>query len=105
MAETIVLETNIQMRMIEIPIYKKMMLQNIHFSGRRAPTKYKNEFGEHSRDNGSGYRGLYRTKDGTIINSDLNESANIGRKAIPDMFTMKDALLPDFNNIKVYKQQ
>ncbi|MCD8027542.1 MAG: hypothetical protein LUF02_02540, partial [Erysipelotrichaceae bacterium] len=44
-----------------------------------------------------------RTKNGTVINSDLNGSANIRRKAIPDMFTMEGAVSPDFNNVKVYK--
>jgi hypothetical protein len=41
-----------------------------------------------------GFRGLYRTKDGTIINSDLNGSANILRKAFPDAF--EDGIVPDF---------
>jgi putative transposase len=31
-------------------------------------------------------RGLYRTKDGTVINADINGSANIIRKAIPEAF-------------------
>ena len=30
--------------------------------------------------------GLYRTKDGTVINADINGSANIIRKAIPEAF-------------------
>ncbi|MGN0168172.1 MAG: RNA-guided endonuclease InsQ/TnpB family protein [Acetatifactor sp.] len=51
------------------------------FSGERKPCKYK---GMKKED---GFRGLYRTKDGTIINSDLNGSANIGRKAFPELFT------------------
>ena len=86
-----------------IPVYKANDTKKYRFSGRRAPTTFVNEFGEHSKK--SGYRGLYRASDGTIINSDLNGSANIGRKCIPDMFTMEGAILPDFNNIKVYKQQ
>ena len=31
-------------------------------------------------------RGLYKTSDGTIVNADLNGSANIMRKALPDAF-------------------
>ncbi|MCD7950977.1 MAG: IS200/IS605 family accessory protein TnpB-related protein, partial [Erysipelotrichaceae bacterium] len=85
----------------EIPLYKKDDNTKYTFSGRRAPAVFNNEFGEHYKKNG--YRGLYKSMNGTIINSDLNGSANIGRKAIPDMFTMKGAVLPDFNNIKVYK--
>ncbi|MCD7949905.1 MAG: IS200/IS605 family accessory protein TnpB-related protein, partial [Erysipelotrichaceae bacterium] len=85
----------------DIPIYKKDDTAKYTFSGRRAPIIFNNEFGEHSKK--SGYRGLYQTKDGTIINSDLNGSANIGRKTIPDMFTMEGSVMPDFNNVKVYK--
>ncbi|MCD7808046.1 MAG: RNA-guided endonuclease TnpB family protein [Erysipelotrichaceae bacterium] len=87
----------------EIPVYKANDTKKYRFSGKRAPTTFSNEFGEHSRDNGSGYRGLYKTRNGTIINSDLNGSANIGRKCIPDMFTMEGAILPDFKNVKAYK--
>ncbi|MCD7840679.1 MAG: RNA-guided endonuclease TnpB family protein [Erysipelotrichaceae bacterium] len=85
----------------EIPVYKANNTTKYTFSGKRAPTTFSNEYGEHSNKNG--YRGLYRTKDDTIINSDLNGSANIGRKAILDMFTMEGAILPDLNNVKVYK--
>lgn len=85
----------------DIPVYRKDDTSRYIFSGRRAPTIFNNEFGKHS--NKSGYRGLYRTKNGTVINSDLNGSANIGRKCIPDMFTMEGAFSPDFNNVKVYK--
>ncbi|MCD8027104.1 MAG: RNA-guided endonuclease TnpB family protein [Erysipelotrichaceae bacterium] len=85
----------------DMPVYRKDDTSRYIFSGRRAPTIFNNEFGKHS--NKSGYRGLYRTKNGTVINSDLNGSANIGRKCIPDMFTMEGAFSPDFNNVKVYK--
>ncbi|MCD7950913.1 MAG: IS200/IS605 family accessory protein TnpB-related protein [Erysipelotrichaceae bacterium] len=85
----------------EIPVYKANDTAKYTFSGRRAPTTFINEFGKHS--NKSGYRGLYKASDGTVINSDLNGSANIGRKCIPDMFTMEGAVTPDFNNVKVYK--
>ena len=31
-------------------------------------------------------RGLYRSKDGTVISADINAASNILRKAIPDAF-------------------
>ena len=46
-------------------------------------------YGEKCRHEFSGKRirrGLYRTKDGTVINADINGSANIIRKAIPEAF-------------------
>jgi len=45
-------------------------------------------YGEKCRQEFSGkrIRGLYRTKDGTVINADINGSANIIRKAIPEAF-------------------
>ena len=46
-------------------------------------------------------RGLYRTKNGERINSDLNGSANILRKAFPDGFSGRS--VPDFKNIVVIK--
>ena len=64
------------------------------FSGRRAPTSYKGMRRE------SGFRGLYEAKDGTIINSDLNGSANIGRKAYPEMFTTL-GVAPDFSKVTI----
>lgn len=63
------------------------------FSGKRKPREYK---GMKKKD---GFRGLYRTKDGTIINSDLNGSANIGRKAFPELF----AVTMDFSNVTIIK--
>ncbi len=86
----------------DIPVYKANDATKHTFSGRRAPKVFKNEFGEHLKKEG-GYRGLYKSKQGIIINSDLNGSANIGRKCIADIFTMEGAVLPDFNNVKVYK--
>ena len=50
------------------------------FSGKRRPTAYK------GNKSVTGFRGLYRTADGTIVNADLNAAANIGRKAFPDKF-------------------
>ena len=51
-----------------IPVYNPDSEQTKKFSGRR--------------DNR-----LYKTKSGIIINTDLNGSANIGRKAFPEQFT------------------
>ena len=36
------------------------------------------------------HRGLYKTDDGTVINADMNGSANIMRKCIPDAFRLKE---------------
>ena len=56
-------------------IYLRLIIKkNILFSGKRIS------------------RGLYKSSDGTIINSDLNGAANILRKTIPNAF----------NNIKDY---
>ena len=58
------------------------------FSGRRRPRWHK---GQHKKD---GFRGLYVSADGTVINSDLNGSANILRKAFPAAFASGET--PDF---------
>jgi IS605 OrfB family transposase len=79
-----------------IPVYKKGDDTKYRFSGRRRPTEYK---GTKKKD---GFRGLYKTKDGTIINSDLNGSANILRKAYPDAFK-NTGVRPDFNNVLIIK--
>jgi putative transposase len=50
------------------------------FSGKRGPHRYKGTY------SAGGFRGLYMTDDGAIINSDLNASANIIRKAVPEAF-------------------
>ena len=63
------------------------------FSGRRKPTRYKGMYRK------KGFRGLYKAKDGTIINSDLNGSANIIRKAFPDAFTC--GTMPDFTDVVI----
>lgn len=65
------------------------------FSGRRRPYRYK---GQHKKD---GFRGLYVSADGTVINSDLNGSANILRKAFPDAFASGE--LPDFTKTVVIR--
>ena len=35
-------------------------------------------------------RGKYRSKDGIVINADLNGAANIGRKLFPELFDAKN---------------
>lgn len=61
------------------------------FSGRRRPFRH---CGMYKKD---GFRGLYTASDGTVINSDLNASANILRKEFPDAF--QDGQAPDFSNV------
>lgn len=78
----------------EIPVYG-INDKDASFSGRRRPESYK---GMH-RD--GGFRGLYRTADGTILNADLNGSANILRKAFPDAF--QKGQMPDFGNVVVIR--
>lgn len=53
----------------DIPVYGKN--DNAHFTGKRV------------------HRGLYKTSDGIILNADVNGSANIMRKCIPDAFKNK----------------
>lgn len=65
------------------------------FSGKRGPSRYA---GMYKKD---GFRGLYRTADGTFINADLNGSANILRKAFPDAF-LKGSM-PDFTDVVIVK--
>lgn len=74
------------------------------FSGVRGPTV--NAAGKKKPAKADGkvnprFRGLYRSADGTYINADLNASANIGRKALPRMFT--DGQPPDFKKVIVIK--
>lgn len=64
----------------DIPVYEELSNEEydaLKFSGRRIK------------------RGLYRNKDGSIINADLNAAANIGRKALPDLFTRVNLERPD----------
>lgn len=65
------------------------------FSGKRRPYWYK---GQHKKD---GFRGLYVSADGTVINSDLNGSANILRKAFPAAFSSGET--PDFSKTLVVR--
>ncbi|WP_432626896.1 zinc ribbon domain-containing protein, partial [Brotaphodocola sp.] len=74
-----------------IPVYQKEDSTKYTFSGKRKPTRYA---GIYKKD---GFRGLYQTKNGMIINSDLNGSANILRKAYPQAFTGES--LPCFENV------
>ena len=75
-----------------IPVYGENDSDAV-FSGKRRPYEYK---GLRKKD---GYRGLYTSKDGAVINSDLNGSANIGRKAFPELFSG----VVDFSNVTVIK--
>jgi len=52
----------------EIPVYAPNRTEKPKFSGKRIE------------------RGLYRAKDGTLINADCNGSSNIIRKVAPDAF-------------------
>lgn len=72
-----------------IPVYVKGGSTVYSFSGKRRPTRYA---GMYKKD---GFRGLYTTADGTIINSDLNGSANIGRKAFPGLYSNVNFGKPD----------
>lgn len=45
-------------------------------------------------------RGLYKAADGTVINADLNGSANILRKEFPDAFASHQ---PDFGNVIIIR--
>lgn len=78
-----------------IPVYKKGNNKKCKFSGKRAPKRYK---GYYKKD---GFRGLYKAGDDTIINSDLNGSANILRKAFKDAF--ENHPMPDFNDVVIIK--
>ena len=84
----------------DIPTYDPSEEKHYSFSGRRRPSSYK---GIYKKD---GFRGLYQSKDGTIINSDLNGSANILRKAFPSAFDdlINNSKNPvDFSNVIIIK--
>ena len=66
----------------DIPAYDKNNYQKYVFSGHR-------------------YQKKYVSKDGTVINADLNGSANTLRKAIPTAFD--NGIKPDFTNTLIYK--
>ena len=75
-----------------IPVYGKDD-EKASFSGIRGPKYYR---GMHKK---SGFRGIYQTKDGCFLNSDLNGSANILRKAFPDAFQVES----DFEKVCIIK--
>lgn len=75
-----------------IPVYGKND-EKATFSGIRGPKRYNGMYKP------SGFRGIYRTASGMFINSDLNGSANILRKAFPDAF--KNGL--DFTNVRIIR--
>lgn len=75
-----------------IPVYGKDD-ERASFSGIHGPKHYR---GMHKK---SGFHGIYQTKDGSFLNSDLNGSANILRKAFPDAFQME----PDFEKVCIIK--
>ncbi|MBQ6344194.1 MAG: IS200/IS605 family accessory protein TnpB-related protein, partial [Anaerolineaceae bacterium] len=77
-----------------IPVYG-VDGEKANFSGKRRPTRYRGMYKK------GGFRGLYRTKDGTVINSDLNGSANILRKAFPNAF--KNGVMPDFGMPLIFR--
>lgn len=58
--------------------------KNAHFSGTRPK------------------RGIYKAKDGTRINADLNGSGNILRKEFPSAFC-EDGQVPDFNSVIIIR--
>lgn len=66
-----------------IPTYGEPGADKVKFSGRRMS------------------RGLYHSKDKTIINADLNASANIGRKEFPEIFDR--GVMPDFGHVLIFK--
>ena len=78
-----------------IPVFNpKEPGKDYKFSGKRSPGRYKN-----MRSN-KGFYGIYVTADGTAINADFNGSANIARKAVPDIFS---ACAPSFDNVVISK--
>jgi putative transposase len=66
----------------DIPTYGENNQQKYAFSGHR-------------------YRKKYVSKDGIVINADLNGSANILRKTFPTAFD--NGIKPDFTNTLIYK--
>lgn len=59
-----------------IPTYGEESVDSVVFSGKRIK------------------RGLYKSKDGTVINADVNGSCNIMRKVIPTAFANGIATAP-----------
>ena len=93
-----------------IPVYGEEGDTKPEFSGVRGPTVYKGRRKVQKLDRTTGkrkttnpqFRGLYYSEPmDRTINSDLNGSANTGRKAIPEMYDEGVGLEPDFNNCRV----
>lgn len=64
------------------------------FSGYRGPTRYNGFY------NKNGFHGIYKNKDGSFVNADLNGSANIGRKCFPELFSPDNV---NFNNVRIIR--
>lgn len=80
-----------------IPVYGSKHEDDVEkyvFSGYRGPTLYKGM----KRKNG--FHGLYKNNDGTIVNADINGSANIGRKCLPELFNTDTVNLNDVHIIR-----
>ena len=79
-----------------IPVFGEDGADKVKFSGTRGPSTYR---GNHRPNNGS-IRGIYKIKgEKKYINSDLNGSANILRKAFPHAFD--DGIEPNFNDVVI----
>lgn len=82
--------------MDDIPVYDRTdQGMPPSLSGRRRPYRYK---GQYKKD---GFRGLYVSADGIVINSDLNGSVNILRKAFLEAFASGET--PDFSKTVVVR--
>jgi len=51
------------------------------------------------------HRGLYRSKDGTVLNADVNGAANILRKAVPDAFSGTGDMSYLSRNVRVLRME
>lgn len=51
------------------------------------------------------HRGLYRSKDGTVLNADVNGAANILRKAVPDAFSGTGDMSYLSRNVEVLRME
>ena len=76
-----------------IPVYREAIPEEVAFSGKRSPSSYAGQSKK------GGFRGLYVCRNGTVINSDLNGSANILRKAFP--YAFDEMPVPDFTKVEV----
>lgn len=81
-----------------IPTYGEEDVSGTVFSGVRGIPCYHG----YRKEKGK-FRGLYEAADGSVINADLNGSANIVRKEFPEMYTMEGASVPDFKNVVIFR--